>query len=1199
MDTHPMVQSSDVLSDALNATFVTMNGNEIVLQNDMGNRRIDNAFLPPGYEPVGVKEYGGVIYVASYNPITNKSQIGSFPSPQKKINDDENLGGSFEFAWFTNVNDPNKNIEEDDYLGVQVLKNDAFMIPLSSDTSIRAGDKFAIYAQDLARSKSLITNYDNICYVWKEANNVKIYNGNYETFFQNDDLHKCETINGEKHYYYLEWKECDVLTYNGTSASNRKTEDGKYYIKTWSEISSNIEGRAYSPKNRMYTLQVGVLNSQNEFVDITKTLCRWEFKNNTWVPKVYEQEESETFKFNDGYFISDEFHDYLNRNSIRDSQLIRVRQKMAANTYAYKLIGPLYLKATYNHIESFNYNIYGTYDRNNYKAILYVEGFLTYNCPDGANITEPQNFNENYGTFDEGQWDLSNYPAFNLINSNSTSNGILLFSPSISQNIDDRYPIITKSVYNPSTNLYTNKIIKKYEINVHTQNTIFDYTLGVCAGDNNFNDVYIRGLSSKGSLDLSLLGSGKVTLNGWRFYNNRAKEFTTLTFSFNAYPEYGKRFGDLVFHFNELKSDGSYGETINYPKDFTLPLYNGQQTYTINWGSYLSPNKVYKVTANYKILNDDGTVDSTENLFETNDRWLLTTELFNEFYSTSKGVLDFCDPSKTSQEFNNKMIITFEGKDAIINNSKEGEKVYSGGMVSSSENISYSCENSYLVDIQSTSKFEIKNKYLYPDFININKTNESSIYINSYKVERIGSTYKTNNVDENSLLKSLLEKVKGNEYSESGQGNVGTALNNETVLDIHLSVQNNKKLTGYIKYYDWYKGYSTEGISNVSNVFGLVSDLVKHRNARPQEGFYGCVLSNFDSRNGHRDEHMIDVYHKQKLDNNTEHVTAGLKFKGLPGDQDLWEGGYRVYTDNSDSTQCISFKQVSSAVFGHWNSGLSQGQMFMYMFPGGTWYSNDQTLGIGIVINGGNASFQNTRVNGDTKARVWWRTSEGEWAQFRKLLNANQEFSNYIENQFTQKNMIYCMYDSFPGEIPLIHATNSKYIYYDKYNIPLVLNITYAPKPGISSDDLVLGTRIGIGNLNFSTQMTNIGSSSVTFDLNSSEKFQDTVRSFDKDSISNVDKVTGLDRDSKGRALNPNYFYNIETLSGGKKQLVRIDNGYMQVDFENKLPSGENTITYNKHNTIGTPEYRYDHSGDDSDDHTMIDFNSINIVSGV
>jgi hypothetical protein len=37
-------------------------------------------------------------------------------------------------------------------------------------------------------------------------------------------------------------------------------------------------------------------------------------------------------------------------------------------------------------------------------------------------------------------------------------------------------------------------------------------------------------------------------------------------------------------------------------------------------------------------------------------------------------------------------------------------------------------------------------------------------------------------------LKSLLEKVKGSEYSESGQGNVGTVLNNETVLDIDLNI---------------------------------------------------------------------------------------------------------------------------------------------------------------------------------------------------------------------------------------------------------------------------------------------------------------------------------------------------------------------------------------------------------------------------
>jgi hypothetical protein len=41
MDTHPMVVGNDVMTDCLNGTLITMNGNEVILQNDMGNRRID------------------------------------------------------------------------------------------------------------------------------------------------------------------------------------------------------------------------------------------------------------------------------------------------------------------------------------------------------------------------------------------------------------------------------------------------------------------------------------------------------------------------------------------------------------------------------------------------------------------------------------------------------------------------------------------------------------------------------------------------------------------------------------------------------------------------------------------------------------------------------------------------------------------------------------------------------------------------------------------------------------------------------------------------------------------------------------------------------------------------------------------------------------------------------------------------------
>lgn len=93
------------LTDAKNATFLTYNGNECVLQNDMGNTRLvykseidgvqkeESVTLPEGYIPMGVKEYGGVIYFVLYNPKNNKTQIGSFPSPEFKTNDSQAYTG--------------------------------------------------------------------------------------------------------------------------------------------------------------------------------------------------------------------------------------------------------------------------------------------------------------------------------------------------------------------------------------------------------------------------------------------------------------------------------------------------------------------------------------------------------------------------------------------------------------------------------------------------------------------------------------------------------------------------------------------------------------------------------------------------------------------------------------------------------------------------------------------------------------------------------------------------------------------------------------------------------------------------------------------------------------------------------------------------------------------------------------------------
>lgn len=89
LDTNAIAMDNHTLSGALNATMITMNGNELVLQNDMGNAKVESAYLPSGYVPVGMQEFGGIVYVASYNPFEKKSQIGCFPSPERNISGSE------------------------------------------------------------------------------------------------------------------------------------------------------------------------------------------------------------------------------------------------------------------------------------------------------------------------------------------------------------------------------------------------------------------------------------------------------------------------------------------------------------------------------------------------------------------------------------------------------------------------------------------------------------------------------------------------------------------------------------------------------------------------------------------------------------------------------------------------------------------------------------------------------------------------------------------------------------------------------------------------------------------------------------------------------------------------------------------------------------------------------------------------------
>lgn len=154
MDFAPDSTQASVLTNALNATILTFNGNEYSLQNDMGNGRVETAYLPEGYTPVGTCEFGDIIYVVSYNPLTNKSQIGCFPSPERNISSEE-------------MGDTPQTLSDSDFFTKKgsenwVRSNSAKKILCSK--ALNPGDKFIVYTTNEAqfeKSGNIITDYGN------------------------------------------------------------------------------------------------------------------------------------------------------------------------------------------------------------------------------------------------------------------------------------------------------------------------------------------------------------------------------------------------------------------------------------------------------------------------------------------------------------------------------------------------------------------------------------------------------------------------------------------------------------------------------------------------------------------------------------------------------------------------------------------------------------------------------------------------------------------------------------------------------------------------------------------------------------------------------------------------------------------------------------------------------------------------------
>ena len=156
LDGAETITDNQTLTSALNATIITMNGNEPMLQNDMGNAKVESAYLPAGYIPVGMQEFGGIVYITSYNPLTKQSQIGSFPSPERNISSDEVGAPTLELEDFGEEN------------GIGEINSAVRKLRLTQDL-LRPGDKYSIEIADEASLIRLIQFISCGAYLWKLA----------------------------------------------------------------------------------------------------------------------------------------------------------------------------------------------------------------------------------------------------------------------------------------------------------------------------------------------------------------------------------------------------------------------------------------------------------------------------------------------------------------------------------------------------------------------------------------------------------------------------------------------------------------------------------------------------------------------------------------------------------------------------------------------------------------------------------------------------------------------------------------------------------------------------------------------------------------------------------------------------------------------------------------------------------------------
>ena len=582
LDNHPLMTPNTVLTDALNATLVTMNGNEMVLQNDMGNAKVENAKLPPGYIPIGMKEYGGIIYIACYNPLTNKGQIGCFPSPQrqKTATQISEITPTFKFPDVTYI----KEEDGEEWYKINSLLTKCEIFP--KGTIIRSGDKFSVglpissmFGTDNIDSTGeyYISNYDNVENGLVKTPMNRMYTFGVATLDNNGQLR--DITNQLKRY-----KGGQQIQF-----SNIDSDLYKFNCGYWqNEMSTNDKD--------------GLVSS--ELMDQTNV----QSKLNTYNSKLFGR-----------LFL------YAKYNTVQSIEVSVVGYKKLDNNNI--INNPIYAGYTDSDYSDIKLPLI-----QNQKYLQIDSGILLliyvnykYNCPDGSktlnskNLVEPLEGYKYY--FDKNDQTSIKGIQF-IINKNSIYNLPFAIPSDYNKNYNLGYGY---PLYDKITDIYSFSQVYALPLNTTDKVSWEAYPITYFY-DNGLKSGEIPDENVSGELDPDNINSGKMELNAWRYYINNDR--VLLTWGFESYPRENDTISEVSFSFydvayNTLKWKFFTKERVSYNGEFNENFdISNFISNNPNYNNSVIPNKLFYVDISWKYNSQERHAY----------RWMLITGLYNPSY---------------------------------------------------------------------------------------------------------------------------------------------------------------------------------------------------------------------------------------------------------------------------------------------------------------------------------------------------------------------------------------------------------------------------------------------------------------------------------------------------------------------------------------------------------------------------------------